>query len=71
MAHLRLNIDGMTGTLCQKKIERALTELPGIYSAVVCLDRGYADLDYGEDLLTREDVMKTIAAAGYAARLGG
>ena len=46
MAHLRFNITGMTGPLCQQKIERALSALPGIYSAVVCLERGYADDGY-------------------------
>jgi Cu+-exporting ATPase len=61
----------MTGTPCQQKIERALLALPGIYSAVVCLDRGYADVEYGEDRLTREDLLRTIAEAGYPARLGG
>jgi copper chaperone CopZ len=71
MAHLRFNISGMTGTPCQQKIEQALVALPGIYSAIVCLDRGYADIEYGEDRLTREDVVKVIAEAGYIARLGG
>lgn len=71
VAHLRLNISGMTGTLCQQKIERALIALPGIYSAVVCLDLGYADVEYGEDRLTREDVLQAIGGAGYSARLGG
>jgi Cu+-exporting ATPase len=71
MAHLRLNIAGMTGPPCQKKIERALSALPGMYSAVVCLDRGYADVEYGEDRLTASEVMQAIRQAGYQARLGG
>ena len=61
----------MTGTACQQKIERALTELPGVYSAVVCLDRGYADVDFGEDRLSANEVIQTINKAGYQARLGG
>jgi P-type Cu+ transporter len=71
MAHLRLNIAGMTGTPCQQKIERALGALPGMYSAVVCLERGYADVEYGEDRLTTEAVMQAIRKAGYQAKLGG
>jgi P-type Cu+ transporter len=71
MAHLRLNISGMTGTKCQQKIERALGALPGMYSAVVCLERGYADVDYGEDRLTADQVMNTIEQTGYRARVGG
>lgn len=71
MAHLRLNIQGMTGIPCQQKIERALNALPGMYSAVVCLDRGYADVEYGEDRLTSGEVMQAIQKAGYQAKLGG
>jgi copper chaperone CopZ len=71
MAHLRLNIAGMTGIPCQQKIESALKALPGMYSAVVCLDRGYADVEYGEDRLTSGQVLEAISAAGYRARLGG
>lgn len=71
MAHLRFNISGMTGTPCQNKIETRLAALPGIYSAVVCLERGYADVDYGEDRVAPDDIMRTIAAAGYRATIGG
>jgi copper chaperone CopZ len=71
MAHLRLNISGMTGPPCQRKIERALNSLPGIYTAVVCLDRGYADVEYGEDLLSADDLMQAISDVGYPAKLGG
>jgi copper chaperone CopZ len=71
MAHLRLNIAGMTGIPCQQKIEQALTDLPGMYSAVVCLERGYADVEYGEDRLTSAQVIQAISQAGYQARLGG
>ncbi|MEO8295054.1 MAG: heavy metal-associated domain-containing protein [Gemmatimonadota bacterium] len=71
MAHLRFAIVGMTGTPCQQKIEQMLVHTPGIYSAVVCLDRGYADVDFGEDRLTQGDVIEAISKAGYSARLGG
>lgn len=71
MAHLRLNIQGMTGIPCQQKIERALHALPGMYSAVVCLERGYADVEYGEDRVTSAQVMEAIQQAGYEARIGG
>lgn len=61
----------MTGAPCQQKIESRLAKLPGIYSAVVCLDRGYADVEFGEDRLTAEEIIETINKAGYRARLGG
>lgn len=71
MAHLRFNIAGMTGTPCQQKIERTLAGMPGIYSVVVCLERGYAEVEYGEDRLRPEDVMSAILGAGYRPSLGG
>jgi copper chaperone CopZ len=71
MAHLRFNIAGMSSPSCQQKIESRLAKLPGIYSAVVCLDRGYADVEYGEDRVGPDDVMQAIAAAGYTATIGG
>ena len=71
MAHLRLNISGMTGPPCQRKVERVLTALPGMYAAVVCLERGHADVEYGEDRLTAEDIIQVIGEAGYGAKLGG
>lgn len=71
MAHLRFNISGMTGQPCQQTIEARLAALPGIYSAVVCLDRGYADVEYGEDRLTAEQIIEAINTTGYRARIGG
>jgi copper chaperone CopZ len=71
VAHLRFSISGMTGTPCQNKIEARLAALPGIYSAVVCLERGYAEVEYGEDRVGPDDVMRAIAAAGYRATIGG
>lgn len=71
MAHLRFNISGMTGRPCQDKIESRLAALPGIYSAVVCLDRGYADVEFGEDKMSAADVMREIERAGYTATIGG
>jgi hypothetical protein len=42
-----------------------------MYSAVVCLERGYADVEYGEDKLTPDQVLNTIEQSGYRARVGG
>ena len=71
MAHLRFNIAGMTGPSCQEKIESRLARLPGIYSAVVCLERGYAEVEYGEDRTSPDEIMRDINAAGYKATIGG
>ncbi|MGE0354905.1 MAG: heavy-metal-associated domain-containing protein [Gemmatimonadales bacterium] len=71
MAHLRFNIRGMTGPACQQKIEQALAGLPGVYAAVVCLDQGYADVEFGEDRVLEDRIVARIREAGYEARLGG
>jgi len=72
MAHLRLNISGVQGVAAQEKVERALRSLPGVWTAVVCLDQGYADVEYVDDYgPTPDDMLGAIARAGYLARVGG
>jgi len=61
----------MTGQPCQRKIEAGLAALPGIYSAVVCLERGYAEVEFGEDRLSADDVINAIRETGYRASIGG
>lgn len=72
MAHLRLNISGMTDPTCQARIERALLQLPGMWSAVICLDQGYADIEYADDVgPSPDEVVEAVRGAGYGARIGG
>lgn len=72
MAHLRLNIIGMTGPACQEKIERALCDVPGVWVAVICLDQGYGDVEYADDNgPSSAQLIDAVGQAGYSARIGG
>ncbi len=72
MAHLRLNLMGMTGPACQAKVERELQRLPRVWAAVTCLDQGYADVEYADDGGPEaEELIAAVCRAGYSALIGG
>ncbi len=69
MSKLTLKVAGMTCGHCQKRVETALTKVPGVFSAVVNLQDGIADLDYDDDTATIEELTAAVAKAGYTASL--
>ncbi len=70
MAKLTLRVAGMTCGHCQKRVETALAQVPGVFSAVVDLQDASAELDYDDDTATIEDLTAAVAKAGYTASLG-
>ena len=64
---LRLAIRGMTCASCVARVERALTRLPGVLQAQVNLATGAADIRYLPDLVSRGDLQRAVAEAGYEA----
>jgi len=71
MSGLKLKITGMTCGHCQKRVETALTQVPGVFSAVVDLQDATAEVDYDDDTATIEQLTAAVAKAGYAAVLDG
>ena len=71
MASVKLWVTGMTCTHCQAKVEKALKSVTGVYSAIVDLGDGEAEIDFDDDVLTTQQLIGAIQQAGYAARLGG
>jgi len=69
MAKLTLKVVGMTCGHCQKRVEKALSEVPGVYSAIVDLQDGIAELDYDDDSATIDDLTAAVTKAGYSASL--
>ena len=69
MAKLTLKVAGMTCGHCQKRVETALTAVPGVFSAVVDLHDGIAELDFDDDAATIDDLTAAVAKAGYSASL--
>lgn len=71
MATLKLRVTGMTCAHCQAKVERALQHARGVYSAIVELDTGEADIDFDDDSTTTEQLVAAVTQAGYGARVAG
>jgi copper chaperone CopZ len=71
MATVKLWVTGMHCAHCQAKVEQALKGISGVYSAVVDLQDGEAEIDFEDDRLTTQELVAAIQAAGYGAKLGG
>ena len=69
MAKLTLKVTGRTRGHCQKRIETALAQVPGVFSAVVDLQGAIAEVDYDDDTATIEELTAAVGKAGYAASL--
>jgi copper chaperone CopZ len=71
MATLKLRVTGMTCPHCQMKVEKALMSAGGVYSAVVDLSAGEAEVDFNDDAATTDQLIAAIAKAGYGAKVAG
>ena len=71
MASAKLHITGMTCGHCQAKVEQALKGIAGVYSAIVDLQDGEAEIDFNDDSITTQQLMAAVMKAGYGAKLAG
>ena len=71
MAKLMLKVTGMTCGHCQKRVETALAQVPGVFGAVVDLQSATAEVDFDDDVATIEELEAAVAKAGYTASLDG
>jgi copper chaperone len=71
MANVKLRVTGMTCGHCQAKVEQALKGITGVYSAIVDLPDGQAEIDFNDDQVTTEQMLSAISQAGYSAKVAG
>jgi len=71
MANVKLKITGMTCGHCLAKVEKALKGVTGVYTAVVDLPEGEAEVDFNDDQVTTTTLIGAVQKAGYGAKLGG
>src|SRR5216117_807123 len=71
MATLKLRVTGMTCPHCQMKVEKELMGAGGVYSAVVDLSAGEAEVDFNDDAATTDQLIASVAQAGYGAKVAG
>jgi copper chaperone CopZ len=71
MANAKLHVTGMTCGHCQAKVEQALKGIVGVYSAIVDLQDGEAEIDFNDDSITTQQLVAAVEQAGYGAKLAG
>jgi copper chaperone CopZ len=71
MATVKLRVTGMTCSHCQTKVEKALKGVRGVYSVVVDLHDGEAEVDFEDDAVTPAELIGAVERAGYGAKLAG
>jgi copper chaperone len=71
MASAKLKVTGMSCGHCQKTVEQALKGVNGVYSAVVDLQDGEAEVDFDDDSVTTIRLVAAVVEAGYGAKLVG
>jgi copper chaperone len=71
MANIKLRVTGMTCGHCQAKVEKALKGVRGVYTAIVDLPNGEAEVDFDDDTVTTAQLVGVVAAVGYQAKVAG
>ncbi len=64
-----LGIDGMHCASCVGRVEKALSQLPGVVDAAVNLARSEAQVSFVPGLVSAQDLERAVKRAGYAAEL--
>jgi copper chaperone CopZ len=71
MANIKLRVAGMHCDHCQAKVAKALRATAGVYSAIVDLQLGEAEVDFEDDAATPAQLIAAVEHAGYRAKLAG
>lgn len=58
-------VSGMTCSACQAHVEKAVSRVPGVHSAVVNLLQNTLYVDYDENKLGPAEIVSTVRQAGY------
>lgn len=69
MVQEKYNITGMSCAACSAKVERVVGKLDGVENVSVNLLTNSMQVEYKEDKLSSNDIIKNIADAGYGASL--
>ncbi len=65
MAEIVLKIKGMSCQHCVVSISKALKDLKGIKDVKVSLEKGSAEVNYDDTLVTKTQMSEAVADAGY------
>ena len=65
MANVTLKIKGMSCQHCVVSISKALKDLKGVKDVKVSLEKGSAEVNYDDTLVTKTQMSEAVADAGY------
>ncbi|MCF2595338.1 heavy metal translocating P-type ATPase [Pseudoflavonifractor phocaeensis] len=65
----KFNITGMTCSACSAHVEKAVRKLEGLQSADVSLMTNSMAVQYDENILSADDIIKAVVDSGYGASL--
>ena len=69
MKKARFDIQGMTCSSCSAHIDKSVNQLNGVKNVSVNLLSNNMTLEYEENVLTENDIIKAVEKAGYGASL--
>lgn len=64
--HLEYRVDGLQGEHCRRRIERVLSQLPGVDKVAVDLSAGNVYVAYNADRIAADYIAETLQTLGYA-----
>ena len=67
----KYDITGMTCAACQAHVEKSVSKLDGVNSVAVNLLQNSMTVEYDENSLTSQDIVKAVESGGYGARKAG
>ena len=65
------NITGMTCSACSSRVQKSVENLAGINSCSVNLLKNSMSVDADESVISEEDIIRAVVAAGYGAEKKG
>lgn len=69
MKKVKFDIQGMTCSSCQAHVEKAVKKLNGVKTVEVNLLSNNMKVEYDENTLNNEDIIKSVIDAGYGAKV--
>ncbi len=69
MATAQLHITGMTCNHCRQKVERALSDVSGVFATQVDLGAETAEVDFDPRRTGLQDLVTAVQTAGYSATI--
>lgn len=61
----KIKVYGMTCASCERRVERSLKKLSGLFKARASFSGKFAEIEYADDMCSSQDIKDAIKRAGY------